>query len=125
MILDTNAVSSLLEGDEVLGELLAIARRHHLPLVVVAEYLYGLRNATKGNRLKSLFRKLESESEILIPDRQTADSYASIRFELKQLGRPIPESDIWIAALARQHNLEVVSQDQHFDLVLGLKRLGW
>lgn len=125
MILDTNAVSHLLDGDKDLGELLSDARHHHLPLVVVGEYLFGLRNATKGNRLQSLFRKLEAESNILYPDRQTADAYASIRFELKQLGSPIPESDLWIAALARQHDLEIASQDQHFDHVPGVKRLGW
>jgi tRNA(fMet)-specific endonuclease VapC len=95
MILDTNAVSHLLDGDKYLGEILSVARSHHLPLVVVGEYLFGLRNATKGTRLQSLFRRLEAESEILFPDRQTADSYALIRFELKQLGRPIPEGDIW------------------------------
>lgn len=125
MILDTNAVSHLLDGDKNLAELLSVARSHHLPLVVVGEYLFGLRNASKGSRLQSLFRKLEAESEILYPNRQTADAYASIRLELKQLGSPIPESDLWIAALARQHNLEIASQDRHFNLVTGVKRLGW
>ncbi len=125
MILDTNAISSLFDGDESLSRLLSRGNSHHLPLVVIAEYLYGLRRSRLGNRLQSLFRKLESDSEILYPDRQTADWYASIHYELKQLGRPIPESDLWIAALARQHDLEIVSQDQHFDLVPNLNRLSW
>ena len=38
---------------------------------------------------------------------------------------PIPENDIWIAALCRQHQMAVASRDGHFDKVRGLKRVGW
>jgi len=58
-------------------------------------------------------------------DRGTADEYAEIRSELKRAGRPIPGNDLWIAALARQHALPLLSRDRHFDLVPGLKRVGW
>ena len=40
-------------------------------------------------------------------------------------GQPIPENDLWIAALARQHRLPILSNDAHFDQVSGVKRLGW
>ena len=39
--------------------------------------------------------------------------------------RPIPANDLWIAALARQHSLPLLSRDRRFDFVAGLKRLGW
>lgn len=40
--------------------------------------------------------------------------------------RPIiPMNDLWIAAIARQHNLPVLSRDTHFDHVAGLTRIGW
>jgi tRNA(fMet)-specific endonuclease VapC len=55
----------------------------------------------------------------------TAALYALVRFELKSLGQPIPYHDIWIAALARQQGLAVVSQDAHFDSVRGIRRLSW
>ena len=43
MILDTNAVSSLLAGrNQQLNALLESADQHHLPLAVIAEYQYGL-----------------------------------------------------------------------------------
>jgi tRNA(fMet)-specific endonuclease VapC len=41
------------------------------------------------------------------------------------LDRPIPSNDLWIAALCRQHRLQLLSQDQHFDAVEGLERVGW
>ena len=125
MILDTNAVSSLLAGDRHLGQVLANANRHHLPLPVIGEYLYGLSALGQRKRYLSLFRRLESECEMLLPDRETADWYASIRQDLKRRGRPIPEGDLWIAALARQHALEIVSRDEHFDLVRRIRRVGW
>jgi len=125
MILDTNAISSLLDGDRRLRSVLGKVTKHHLPLVVLAEYLYGLRNSKQGARLQSVFRRLEADSKILLPDRETANWYAAIRHDLKQRGRPIPEGDLWIAALARQHELEIVSRDEHFDVVKKLRRIGW
>jgi len=44
---------------------------------------------------------------------------------LKKLGRPIPANDAWIAALALQHRLPVMSRDEHFDAVPGLRREAW
>jgi predicted nucleic acid-binding protein len=125
MILDTNAVSSHLDGDTQIRTILRRSAKYHLPLVVIAEYLFGLRGAQKSSRLSSLFRKLESDCELLLPDRATADWYVQIRHDLKQSGHAIPEGDLWIAALARQHALEIVSRDLHFDLVNNVRRVGW
>ncbi len=44
---------------------------------------------------------------------------------LRAQGTPIPENDIWIAALARQHTLRLVSRDTHFDGVPGLDVVRW
>jgi predicted nucleic acid-binding protein len=126
VILDTNAVSASLAGNnEQLNAILKSAPRHHLPLPVIAEYQFGLLALHRPRRLQSLLLKLEAESEILLPDRATADQYAAIRHSLKLRGRPIPDNDLWIAALARQHSLEIVSQDSHFDHVEGIRRIGW
>lgn len=34
-------------------------------------------------------------------------------------------NDIWIAALARQHKMPVLSKDRHFDSVQGIQRIDW
>ncbi len=125
MILDTNAVSAILAGDCRLENVLANADHHHLPMIVIGEYQFGLLVSKKRKRLQSLFDRLESESILLLPDRETANWYAQIRYELKELGRPIPENDIWISALAKQHTLKIVSRDAHFDQVPGIRRVGW
>lgn len=125
MILDTNAVSAILAAEPGISAVLGNSPRHHLPVVVIAEYQFGILGSRYQKPLAAGFKRLEAQSQIIPCDRATATQYAEVCHALKHLGRPIPQNDVWIAALARQHSLEVVSQDQHFDLVPGLRRLGW
>jgi tRNA(fMet)-specific endonuclease VapC len=125
MILDTNAVSAILGGEEAIAAILDDVPRHHLPVVVLGEYLYGLKRSRSRKRIERWLFTLEDECEALHIDRYTALHYADIRDELRGAGKPIPENDVWIAALARQHRLPIVSRDQHFDAVSGIRRIGW
>jgi tRNA(fMet)-specific endonuclease VapC len=45
--------------------------------------------------------------------------------KLKRSGRPIPANDAWIAALALEHGLPILSRDQHFDAVPGVERVSF
>ena len=125
MILDTNAVSALFAGDPGLGKVLATHTRHHLPVVVIGEYRYGLLGSRHRRHLEELLEMLVRESIVLLVDPATAEAYARVRRELRRKGRPIPENDVWIAALARQHGEPVVSRDEHFDEVPDLRRVAW
>ena len=125
MILDTNAVSAILAGETPIQTQLRSEERQHLPVVVIGEYRFGMLGSKRRKKLERAFELLESQSIILLCDRETADLYAAIRHGLKLRGRPIPENDLWIAALARQHSLEIVSRDPHFDHVAGIRRIGW
>ena len=125
MILDTNAVSAILAGDALIQTRLPSEERQHLPVVVIGAYQFGMLGSKRRQKLERAFEILESKSIVLPCDRETADMYAAIRHGLKQRGRPIPENDLWIAALARQHSLEIVSQDPHFDHAEGICRISW
>lgn len=125
MILDTNAVSALLAGDSALGDVLAADERHHLPVIVIGEYRYGLLGSRQRGPLQALLETLIRESVVLLVDEKTTVVYAQVRDELRRKGRPIPENDVWIAALARQHHQPVVTQDGHFDDVPDLHRVVW
>jgi len=72
-----------------------------------------------------MFDLLIQRSIVLPVDLDTTFHYARVRHELRQKGRPIPENDLWIAALASQHSLRIVSHDLHFDEVAGLERVTW
>jgi tRNA(fMet)-specific endonuclease VapC len=125
VILDTNAVSALFVGDSALGEVLSGEERHHLPVIVIGEYRYGLLGSHRREHLEKLLAALIRESIVLLVDEKTADAYSHVRAELRRKGKPIPENDIWIAALARQHNQTVISRDDHFDHVSDLRRVAW
>ena len=57
---------------------------------------------------------------LLEPDERTARHYAEILVALRARGTPIPSNDLWIAALARQRRLSLLSLDSHFHAVPGL-----
>jgi predicted nucleic acid-binding protein len=125
VILDTNAVSGILAGDPAIADVLSEEDRHHIPAIVLGEYRCGILRSTRRPRLLKLLSALVRESVVLVVDEGTAEAYGKVREELRRAGRPIPEKDVWIAALARQHRLPVVSRDRHFDAVDGLTRRGW
>jgi len=41
------------------------------------------------------------------------------------MGNPIPDNDIWIAAIAMEHDLTVLTGDKHFQAIDGLKLELW
>jgi tRNA(fMet)-specific endonuclease VapC len=125
MILDTNAVSALFAGEESIKKHLRGTHKHHLPLTVSGEYRFGLARSSQKALLSSLLEILERESYLLFIDIETTKHYATIKQQLKSAGTPIPENDVWIAALAAQHKLPILSKDKHFDHVHGIKRVSW
>jgi tRNA(fMet)-specific endonuclease VapC len=125
MILDTDAVSALFEGDPVLEALLARQARHELPVIVIGEYRYGLARSRHRRHLLPLFEELIRESIVLSAGLETAAAYAVVREALRAQGTPIPENDVWISALAIEHGVDVVSRDTDFDRVAGLRRRSW
>jgi tRNA(fMet)-specific endonuclease VapC len=58
-------------------------------------------------------------------DEYTSLQYAKLRFKLKKKGRPIPENDLWIAAIALQYQVPLLTRDQHFQYVDGLTIVSW
>jgi tRNA(fMet)-specific endonuclease VapC len=62
---------------------------------------------------------------VLPCDLEIARHYGVIEKALRAKGRPIPANDVWIAALAQQHELIVVTCDAHFGEVEALPVLSW
>lgn len=82
-------------------------------------------NSTRRDALERWLAGIEAACVVLAPDAETARHYANIRDALRRANTPIPYHDIWIAALAEQHGLDVVSRDAHFDRISGMRRIGW
>ena len=125
MILDTNGVSALAEGESALESILRKANRVAIPVIVLGEYRYGISRSREQKRYDEWLTEYLPKFLILDIDERTTVPYAAIRSELKRAGTPIPSNDVWIAALCRQHSLPLLTRDRHFDAVPGIRRIGW
>lgn len=125
MILDTNALSAVADGEASVLELVGGADRVAVSVIVLGEYRFGIAQSRHRVSYEGWLRQWTATVEILDIDDRSTHSYSTIALELKRKGTPIPTNDLWIAALCRQHSLPLLSRDKHFDSVPGLQRLGW
>jgi len=125
VILDTNGLSAVADGDAALEPILNRAAELAVPVIVLGEYRYSIRQSRERQRYEEWLTDSLPSYRILDVDQDTTIYYAALRTELKKAGTPIPSNDVWIAALCRQHALPVVSRDRHFDSVSRLRRIDW
>jgi predicted nucleic acid-binding protein len=125
MILDTNALSAFVDGDAALGDVLRGQPRLAIPVIVLGEFRYGIALSRHRSSYEAWLEAHLSHFDILSVTDETAVAYAVLRVTLRRSGRPIPANDAWIAALALQHRLPVLSRDEHFDFVPDLDRQSW
>ncbi|HEY1656910.1 MAG TPA: type II toxin-antitoxin system VapC family toxin [Candidatus Sulfotelmatobacter sp.] len=125
MIIDTNALSAVAEDHPDVVALLARSDQMAIPVVVLAEYRFGIAQSRHRAAYENWLAELLHDSLVLDVNEATAIRYAEIALELKRTGKPIPANDLWIAALCRQHSLPLLSRDRRFDSVAGMKRIGW
>lgn len=125
LILDTNALSAIAEGEREAAKQFSRAARVAIPVIVPGEYRFGIAHSRHQREYESRLEEMVSVCDVLEVSEETAIWYAELRGQLKDSGTPIPSNDVWIAALCRQYTLSILSRDRHFDLVKGLRRLDW
>ena len=125
MILDTNALSAFVDGEAGVRDALRREVRAVIPVIVLGEFRYGIAGSRHRAAYEAWLEAQLPHFEILTVTDGTAVAYARLRVALRRSGRPIPANDAWIAALALQHRLPILSRDEHFDVVAGIERKGW
>jgi predicted nucleic acid-binding protein len=125
LILDTNALSAFIDGDPALEARLSAVSQVAIPVIVLGEFRYGIAGSRHRAKYESWLAEHLPAFEILEVTEPTTHVYARVRVALKKAGEPIPANDAWIAALALQHRLAILSRDEHFDAVPGVRRDGW
>jgi len=125
MLLDTNALSAWSRGDEALLRVLRPDRPWYLPSIVLGEYRYGLMKSNRRAELEIWLEAIEESCGVLVADAVTARHYAGLRHAVAAAPVEVPYHDLWIGALALQHHFDVVTRDAHFDLMPGVRRVGW
>jgi tRNA(fMet)-specific endonuclease VapC len=125
VILDTNALSAILDGESAIAPVFKRATVVVISVITLGEYRFGIAQSTRKAELQaSLETNLQLYTVLDVTD-ETSKHYADLRLMLKQAGTPIPSNDLWIAALSRQHRLPILSKDRHFDCVKGVRRIEW
>jgi tRNA(fMet)-specific endonuclease VapC len=124
-LLDTNIVIALFAQDSAIVEHLDKAEEVFIPSIVLGELYFGAR---KSRRVKENLARIDEfafSNVVLGCDTETARYYGEIKNALREKGRPIPENDVWIAAIALQYDLTLISRDAHFGEIDHLKVESW
>lgn len=124
-LLDTNIIIALFANDSNVLQQLSLTSQLFIPSIVLGELYYG---ANKSAHSKSNIAHIDNfalKSAVLACDTDTARHYGHIKDHLRAKGNPIPENDIWIAALAKQYRLTLISRDQHFRVIKDIKVEQW
>lgn len=122
---DTSVVVAVLRRVPGLMERLRSAEELLVPLVVLGELEYGANLATPPARQQEAVRVFMEGATLLLPTARTAAEYGRVKATLKTAGTPLPENDVWIAAVAREHDLPLATRDAHFNQVPSLQVLDW
>jgi len=122
--LDTNRLTDLFQGDAALADWLGTCQEVWIPLFVLAEIKAGFHGGKQPQRNEMLLRNLLAKAtvDVLMPGRETAEQYARLFVQLKRAGTPVPDNDLWIASLALEHDLFLVTRDRHFQRIPQLLR---
>jgi predicted nucleic acid-binding protein len=125
LILDTNALSAFVDGASEVGAILRRQHRAAIPVVVLGEFRYGIAGSRHRKTYEEWLEAHLRHFDIISITAETTVPYALLRTTLKRLGRPIPANDAWIAALAMQYDLPILSRDEHFDALPDVQRISW
>lgn len=124
-LLDTNIVIALFAGEIPVRERIGQAEEVFLSNIVLGELYFGARKSSRMEVNLARIDELAGSVTILASDIGTAREYGIIKSILQAKGRPIPENDIWIAAIAKQHGITIATRDAHFREIEGLSIETW
>lgn len=122
--LDTNIVVAHFRNPGRHDSRLA-ANELFLPVTVLAELFAGAEKSAQPTKNRKVVEAFRSICNVLNCDESTASRYGEIWSSLAEAGQMIPTNDIWIAALAMQHGLPLVTEDGHFSRISGLSLESW
>lgn len=124
-LLHTNILIALLAGESAVVAEVRSAAAIFLPAIALGELYYGALKSGRPAENLQVIDRLTAGAAVLACGPETARRYGQAKAKLREAGTPIPENDIWIAALALEHELTLVTRDAHFAVVAGLTSVPW
>ena len=125
VLMDTNRYKDFCSGEEEIVQTLRRADEIFMPFVTMAELRAGFACGTKASANASVLTRFLNRPLVraLYADEETTHHYANLFRQLRQQGTPIPTNDLWLAALAVQHDLLLASRDGHFEHLPQIPRI--
>ena len=116
LLLDTSAYSALQRGHLPVLDVMRQAEMVAVSAVVLGELYSGFRAGIRWAENTVQLAQFLSKPSVRVLDvtEETALRYAEVNVYLQKKGRPIPRNDVWIAATALEHGLQLLTLDVHF-----------
>ena len=124
-LLDTNIIIALFAEDASVKRHISTAEEIFIPATVIGELFFGAFNSAHREQNISRIDEFARFNVVLTCGTGTGKQYGRIKNLQKLKGLPIPENDIWIAAIALEHDLTLVTRDEHFSNIDELRKVSW
>lgn len=116
LLVDTSAYSGFMRGHPEIKVAIQEADEIYVNSIVLGELGAGFIKGLSRRKNEAELKRFLGSPRVNLVDvtENTAERYAVILNSLWQAGTPIPTNDIWIAASAMEHGLQVVTTDDHY-----------
>lgn len=128
-LLDSDVFSLMVSGrDEAINQRMTklTAGQATLSVITTGEFFYGVAHQAISPLRNERAQRLIDFLGVMPLNADVAQTYGSIRADLRAKGTPIGPNDLWLAAQAKTHGLVMVTRNgREFKRVKGLKVEGW
>lgn len=116
LLIDTSALSAGFRHHAGVVRAIQSSPFLFLNSVVLAESHCGYRGGRDRERNEARLTDFLTSNrvEVLAVTADTALRYSTLWYHARSIGKPIPQNDLWIAATAWEHGLELITLDAHF-----------
>lgn len=123
ILLDTNAYTRLLTGDNNVLSAVASAEVVFMSIFVMGELHAGFSGGAKFRENREILTRFLSKPpvKILNATTETAEVFGELKNALKQAGTPLPINDVWIASHGIETGSVIITYDQHFTKISGIR----
>ena len=122
-VVDTSAVIAFRRGHRHAYEAFERAEVLYKPSIVRGELYFGCHFAENSARCSAELEELLPAFVSVDVTDGVAAIYGRMKSQLRKVGTPIPENDIWIASTAAHSELPLLAQDAHFSRITELRCL--
>ena len=96
-----------------------------LPVIAVGELYFGAAKSGRQAANRALLEAFIQGRTVLPCDLEVAQEYGMLMGVLRKHGTPLPDNDVWIAAIAIRHRLAILTRDKHFKQIADLAAFTW